>query len=73
VALGGDGAALEADQVSPADRVAAFLVRQIRDTFSPRGNLDVHRGLLPVQQLALNRDSTAAGIAPNRGIGESRQ
>jgi hypothetical protein len=45
--LGGDGAALKADQVRPADWVAAFLVRQIRDGFIPHGMLAVHRGLLP--------------------------
>jgi hypothetical protein len=43
--LGGDGAALKADQVRPADWVAAFLVRQIRDGFIPHRMLAVHCGL----------------------------
>jgi hypothetical protein len=45
--LGGDGAALKADQVRPADWVAAFLVRQIRDGFIPHRMPAIHCGLLP--------------------------
>jgi hypothetical protein len=83
VALGSDGAALEADQVRPADWVAAFLVRQIRDGFIPHRMLAVHGGssLLPsvlprtaiIPWQAAVHGGAAAGIAPGRGIGESRQ
>jgi hypothetical protein len=47
MALGGDGAALEAHQVRPADRVATFLLRRIGGGFIPHRMLAVHRGLLP--------------------------
>jgi hypothetical protein len=83
VALGGDGAALQADQVRPADGVAAFLVRQIRDGFIPHRMLAVHGGFLLaaarfprtaiIPRKRLFMAAQPPGIAPNSGIGESRQ